>query len=164
MHCRNLVWHNKHDDTNASPMTTDTSRSLMTEMSQLNWRIRGSTKNNLGVIVFHCLNNQYPFSRFILYGCWNVTNYFWASMKAAFCCLEACSQFTQSKLTSTARFARQKTGELTVSLVWARSWQIPSKLSLSKDIENGSRNRLLANVAEAGSVNIFKSWLSVLRP
>ena len=26
VHCRNLVWHNKRNDTNASPMTTDTSR------------------------------------------------------------------------------------------------------------------------------------------
>ena len=30
VHCRNLMWH----DTNASPMTTNTSRSLMTEVSQ----------------------------------------------------------------------------------------------------------------------------------
>ena len=89
--------------------------------------------------MFHYLNNQYPFSHFIQYGCWNITNYCWASTKAAFCCLGACSQFASSKLTTTASLARQNTGELAVSSVRARSGQIQSKLSLSKDIENEPR-------------------------
>ena len=38
---------------------------------------------------------------------------------------------------STARFAKRKTDELAVSLVRTRSAQIPSKLGLSKDMENG---------------------------
>ena len=59
--------YDKRDDTNASPMTTDTSRSLMTETAQLNRHIRCSTKNNFGVIVFHYLNNQYPYSCFTPY-------------------------------------------------------------------------------------------------
>ena len=83
--------------------------------------------------MFHYSNNQYPFSHIILYGCWNVTNCCWASTKGAFCCFGACS----SKLMSTARFAKRKTDELAVSLVRTRSAQIPSKLGLSKDIENG---------------------------
>ena len=48
VHCRNLMWHDKRDDTNASPMTSDTSRYLMTETSQLNRHDRGSTENNFG--------------------------------------------------------------------------------------------------------------------
>ena len=136
VHCRNLVWH-KRNETYASAITTDTSRSFMTETSQLNWDIRGLTKNNFGVIVFHYSNNHYSLSHFIPHGCLDVTNYYRASTKTAFCCLETCSQFVQSKLKSMVRLARQKTGELDVSLVWARSKQIPGKLSLSKGIENG---------------------------
>ena len=137
VYCRNLAWHDRRDDTNASPMTTDISRSSSMETSQINRHIRCSTKNNFGVIVFHYLNNQYPYSHFIPYGCWDVTNYCWASTLATLCCLEACSQFAQSTLTSAVCLARQKAGELAVSLVRAKSGQIPSKLSLSKDIENG---------------------------
>ena len=118
-------------------MTTNTSQSLMMATSQLNRHIKGTTKNNFGVIVFHYLNNQYPFSHFILYGYWSDANYCWASTKAAFCHLEACWQLAPFKLTSAACFARQKTGELAVSLVRARGGQILSKLSLSKDLENG---------------------------
>ena len=49
------------------------------------------------------------------------------------------SQFTKYKLTSTTRFAKQKTSERAVSLIQAKSEQIPSKLSLGKAIENGPR-------------------------
>ena len=150
VHCRNLVWHNKHDDTNASPMTTDTSRSLMTETSQLNRHIRGSAKNTFGVIVYRYLNSHYPFSHFIPHGYWNVTSNCWALTKAAFCCLGACSQFAQSKLTSTAHFARQNAGEHAVSLVRPLSGQKPSRLSLTKGLENGPR-----------SPNVKKSFATV---
>ena len=95
--------------------------------------------------MFHNLNNHYSLSHFIRYACLNVTNYFSASMKTAFCRLEAYSQFVQSKLTSTAHFAKQKMGELAVSLVRARSNQIPSKLSLSEDIENGPDHASVLN-------------------
>ena len=78
MQCRNLVWHDKRDDTNASPMTTGTSRSLMTKTSQLNRHIRGSIRNIFGVIVSHYLNIQYLFSHFVPYACCNVANYCWA--------------------------------------------------------------------------------------
>ena len=90
---------------------------------QLNQHIRGSTKNSFRMIVFHYLNNQYPISHFIAYGCRNVTNYCWASTKVAFCCLEACPQFAQSKLTSMASFAREKMCELGASKMWANSKQ-----------------------------------------
>ena len=88
VHCRNLGWHDKRDDTNASSMTTGTLRSLMTEMSQLNRHIRCSTKNSFGVIVFHHINSQYMFLHFIPYACWNVTNHCWVSTKAVFVALE----------------------------------------------------------------------------
>ena len=48
-------------------------------------------------------------------------------------------ELARNLLSPSSRLARQKTGELAVSLVRARSGQIPSKLSLSKDIENGPR-------------------------
>ena len=59
------------------------------------------------------------------------------AQRQLFVALELARKFAQSQLTSTARFARQKTGELPMSLVRARSGQIPCKLSPSKDIENG---------------------------
>ena len=104
----------------------------MMEILQLNWHIRGPTKNNFGVIVVHYSNDHYSLSHFIPYGCWNVTNYCWATTKTASCCLEACSQFSESKLTSTTGFARQKTAELIVSLMPEMSGQILSKPSLNK--------------------------------
>ena len=98
MHCRYLVWHDERYNANASPMTTDISRSLMTETPKLNWWIRCLTKNNLG-IVFRYLNNRSPFPHFILF-----------------------------KFPSTTCIARQKTDDLAVSFVWSSSGRIPSKL------------------------------------
>ena len=49
-------------------------------------------------------------------------------------------ELAHNLLSPSSRLARQKTRELAVSLVRARSGQIPSKLSLSKNIENGPRS------------------------
>ena len=50
--------------------------------------------------------------------------------------LSVALEFARNLLSPSSRLAKQQTGELAVSLMRARSGQIPSKLSLSKDIEN----------------------------
>ena len=136
--CRNLVWHNT-TTTNMSAMTTDTSRSWMTETSQLNWHIRSWTKNNFGVYLFDSLSSQYPFSHFILYGCWMLQITAEQKRRKLFVALKLACNLLSPRLHLWHTWQRQKTSELAVSLVRARSGQIPHKLSLSKDIENGPR-------------------------
>ena len=78
-------------------------------------------------------------SGFVFYGCLESLtelSALWRT-KAALC---FALELARNLLTSAARFSRQKTGELTVSLLRARSGQISSKLNLSKDIENGPRS------------------------
>ena len=73
--------------------------------------------------MFLFLNNQYPFSYFIPYGRWNITILCWASTNAAFCCIGACSQFAQSKLTSSKTENRWARCELSASKEWANTEQ-----------------------------------------
>ena len=89
--------------------------------------------------MFHYLNNQYLFSYFIPYGRWNITNYCWASMKAAFCCLGACSQFAQSKLTSNKTENGWARCELSASKEWATTEQAQP--------EQGHRKRALEPIS-----------------
>ena len=73
-----IQWNIIRDETKASPMKTDASRSSVTETSQLNRHIRGSTENNFGVIVFttHHSNNHLlssiPCAYWKLYQCISV--------------------------------------------------------------------------------------------
>ena len=143
VHCRSLVWHEKCD---ASSMTTDTSQSLMTETSQLNWHIRGSITLEwlhfiIQTITIHCLIS------FHMITAEQTWRQLFVVMKLA-----------RNLLSPSSRLRHTLQDRKWVSSLWARSKQIEQAQS-----EQGHRKRaLVRHVIPGGHYWGYRSWYSVM--